>query len=102
MMSGEKNQADNEFWNIVEGNHFYEDVLVPVLADNSLVRHSLRCRKFLASRADEEDCKIELEKLLINYYGLPVEFSESVFDLCEDNLEFNEPCEIWMEPYGQA
>lgn len=101
-MSGEQNQTHNEFWNIVETGHFYEDILVPVLADNALVRHTLKCKPFLESRADEEDCESELEKLFTHYYGLPAELSAGVFELCEENLKLNEECEVWIESDGEA
>ena len=101
-MSTGNARLNYEFWNRVEGDHFYEDILVPVLADNSLVRHSIRCLPFLESRGEEDECKSELEHFLTNYYGLPPALSEAVFELCEDNIKLNEDCAIWVEPHDQT
>jgi hypothetical protein len=98
-MSKEQARIDSEFRRIVEDNHFQEDILVPVLADNALVRHTVKTLPFLYERSEGEECLDELGNFLVSCYGLSPEFTREVFGLCQDNLRYGRECEMWVGPY---
>jgi len=98
-MSKEQARIDSEFWRIVEKDHFHEDILVPVLADNSLVRHTIKTLPFLYEHSEGEECLDELENFLVGSYGLPRELTQEVFEICQENLKYRRECEMWVGPY---
>ena len=95
-MSKEQARIDSKFRKIVEENHFHEDVLVSVLADNSLVRHTVKALPFLYERSEGKECLSELGNFLVSSYGLPSELTHEVFELCQENLKYRRECEMWV------
>lgn len=98
-VSKEQAHIDSEFWKIVDANHFQEDVLVPVLADNSLVRHTIQTIPFLYEQSDTQECLDELGRFLVHSYGLSAKLTQDVFEFCQENLKYRRECEMWIGPY---
>lgn len=90
MRKAETTEQNKTFWEIVESQDLYRDVLVPAIAaEDKVVRSTIaftESNRMPNDKAALQDIHMCLEGYIVHKYGLPLELSDLVFKLCGDML----------------